>query len=127
MTKVSKDTATQIEVGDGFEGRYIDTDGYTIGFEQYSVDMDPAPLFAGLPDDACQSPHWGYVIVGQVDFRYTDGTSEEVRAGEAYYARPGHTPVLHVGTEVVEFSPSEELAKTMAVVMGNLSSMASSS
>jgi hypothetical protein len=41
-------------------------------------------------------------------------------AGDAYRVGPGHTPVLYAGTEVVEFSPTEELAKTMEVVTKNM-------
>jgi len=39
---------------------------------------------------------------------------------EAYYARPGHTPEIHAGTEIVEFSPAEDLARTIEVVTRNL-------
>ena len=41
-------------------------------------------------------------------------------AGDAYYAPPGHLPLVTAGTSVVEFSLSEELEKTMAVIQGNL-------
>jgi len=40
--------------------------GYAVGFERYPADVDLAPFFAGLPDDRCQCPHWGYVIHGKV-------------------------------------------------------------
>ena len=61
----------------------------------------------------------GYVIKGKVAFRSRD--AEEVfEAGDAYYAGPGHTPVLFAGTEVVEFSPTEDLGRTMAVVTKNM-------
>ena len=41
--------------------------------------------------------------------------------GEAYYVGPGHTGEVGLaGTQVVEFSPSDEYAKTMAVVAKNL-------
>jgi hypothetical protein len=36
---------------------------------------------------------------------------------------PGHTPVLYAGTEVVEFSPSEELGRTLEVVTKNMEEM----
>ncbi len=29
-----------------------------------------APLFQGLPDDRCQCPHWGYVIKGELRYRF---------------------------------------------------------
>jgi hypothetical protein len=120
MGIATRENAPQVESTDGFEGRYTPVDGYVIGFEQYSADQDISPLFAGLPDDACQCPHWGVVLSGKLQFRYTDGSTETIEGGQAYYARPGHTPMLFAGTEVVEFSPASELEKTMQVVLGNL-------
>ena len=61
----------------------------------------------------------GYVINGKLAFR--SGDQEEVfEAGDAYFVGLGHTPVLYAGTEVVESSPTEELAKTMEVVTQNM-------
>jgi len=108
---------------EGFEGRYANSDGWTVGFERYDNDDAPAPPFKGLPDDACQCIHLGYVIEGAVTFNYTDGRSETIAAGQAYYAGPGHLPVFHAGGKVVEFSPTAELEQTVAVVMGNLAAM----
>ena len=45
---------------------------------------------------------------------------EVYEAGDAYYAPPGHIPVVTGGTEVVEFSPTEDYAKTQAVLARNL-------
>lgn len=106
------------------EGRYVDLDGYTVGFETYQLDVDPGEFFRGLPDDRCQCPHWGVVTSGSITFRYADRTETYV-AGDAYYAPPGHTPLITAGTEVVEFSPTEELGRTMAVVEANLAAAAS--
>ena len=61
----------------------------------------------------------GYVVRGKVGFRSGDG-EELFEAGDAYYVGPGHTPVLYAGTEVVEFSPTEELGRTMEVVTKNM-------
>ena len=117
--KVSKETASHVERLPGFEGRYEDLGGYTVGFESYSEDADATPLFKGLPDDRCQCTHWGYVVTGKVTFRTAEG-EETFEAGDAYVMPPGHTPVIFAGTEVVEFSPTEELQRTMEVVMRNL-------
>jgi hypothetical protein len=119
MPKVSKETAPQVEESPVLVGRYGDLDGYTVGFETYLADADGAPFFRGLPDDRCQSPHWGYVIAGAVTFRYSDH-EETFEAGDAYYAPPGHVPAVTRGTELVEFSPAEAFAETMAVVARNL-------
>lgn len=65
----------------------------------------------------------GGVIRGKVGFRH-DGGEEIVSAGDAYFVGPGHTPVLYPDTEVVEFSPSDELAQTIEVVSKNLQAAA---
>jgi hypothetical protein len=119
MPKVSKQTASSIEQAPGYEGRFEDLGGYTVAFETYSEDADLAPLFAGLPDDRCQCPHWGVVLKGKVTYHYGN-RAETIEAGEAYFAPPGHTPELHAGTEVVEFSPTAELERTLEVVMRNV-------
>jgi len=104
------------------EGRYVQLDGYTVGYETHKVDIDPGPLFQGLPGDRCQCPHWGVVTKGKMVFRYEDH-DETFEAGDAYYGSPGHLPLLFAGTEVIEFSPSVELQQTMAVVGQNLEAM----
>jgi hypothetical protein len=120
MPKVSRETASETLTMEGFEGRYERlAGGYTVGFESYAADADAGEFFRGLPDDRCQSPHWGYVVRGKVAFRYPQG-DETYEAGDAYYAPPGHTPVFFAGTEIVEFSPTDALDETMAVVAENL-------
>jgi hypothetical protein len=107
------------------EGRYVDLDGYTVGFETFRVDTDPAELFRGLPDDRCQCPHWGTVISGSISFRFADRTETYV-AGDVYYAPGGHTPLIAAGTEVIEFSPTDELGRTMAVLEANMAAAGAS-
>ena len=120
MPKASKVTATEHETLEGYEGHFEHFEGgWTVGFEAYSQDADLAPLFAGLPGDECQCAHMGYVIKGRLGFR-SGGAEEVFEAGDAYYVGPGHTPILYAGTEVVEFSPTEELARTMEVVGANM-------
>ena len=51
---------------------------------------------------------------------------EAFEEGDAYYVGPGHTGEVGLpGTEVVEFSPSDEYTQTMAVVAKNLQAMGS--
>lgn len=114
--------STQVAIDiDEIEGRYAQLDGYTVGFETFKQDADPAPLFAGLPDDRCQCPHWGVVTAGRITFRWAD-REETYRAGDAYYAPPGHLPLMTAGTTLVEFSPTAELEATMAAIQRNLQS-----
>jgi hypothetical protein len=122
MPKVSKDSAT----GGGEFGPVTDrsaqVDGYTVNFTSFTADVDATPLMKGLPDDRCQCPHWGYVLSGKMTFRYAD--AEEVfEAGDAFYTPPGHVPSVEAGTEIVQFSPSEELQKTEEAMAKNMQAM----
>jgi len=120
MAKVSKETASGRISLDGLDVWQEHFDGgYSVCFESHTADADLAPLFRGLPDDRCQVPRFGYVVAGSMTFRFADH-EETYDAGDAYYVPPGHTPVHHAGAEVVEFSPTEGLMKTLAVVMDNL-------
>jgi hypothetical protein len=101
------------------EGRYAVVGDYTVSFETFRQDVDPAPFFVGLPDDRCQCPHWGYVLEGQVTFRWPDHMETYV-TGDAYVAPPGHLPLVTTGTRVVEFSPTADLAATTAVLEQNM-------
>jgi hypothetical protein len=92
-----------------------------VAFELFKRDVDPAALFVGLPDDRCQCEHWGVVMEGQITFRWADRVETYV-AGDAYYAPSGHVPLVAAGTSIVEFSPTEDLDKTMSVVQANLAS-----
>jgi hypothetical protein len=120
MPKVSRETASQEVSLEGLEVRTEDLEGgYSVCFETHTADADLAELYRGLPDDRCQVPRWGYVLEGAITFRFAD-REETYAAGDAYYVPPGHTPIHHAGAEVVEFSPSEELRETIAVVMRNV-------
>ena len=125
MPKTSKQTAPNVEDMGVMVGHYDELDGYTVGFETFREDADATPFMKGLPDDRCQSPHWGYVVSGSVTFKYAD-RDETYETGDAYYAPPGHIPVVRAGTEVIEFSPSEQYAQTMEVLARNLAAATAS-
>jgi quercetin dioxygenase-like cupin family protein len=57
---------------------------------------------------------------GRLKFTFADGTEELYERGDAYYAPPGHVPTLYAGTDVVEFSPTADLQKTIEVVSRNM-------
>jgi mannose-6-phosphate isomerase-like protein (cupin superfamily) len=123
MSKASMQSASQSTSQPGYEGHFEELDGYTVAFEHFSDGGDFSPLFRGLPDDRCQSHHWGVVLEGQITFTYADRV-EVVEAGEAYYAGPGHTPSSTPGTRTVEFTPTPELRQTMEIVMANAAALA---
>ena len=123
MAKISKESATQGADHGPVVDRSDQLDGYTVNFVSFREDIDATPLLKGLPDDRCQCPHWGYVISGRLTFRFAD--HEEVfEAGDAFYTPPGHAPVQHEpGTEIVIFSPADELRETEAVMERNMQAM----
>jgi hypothetical protein len=122
MSKVSRESA-QVDDHGPVEDRHQDIDGYTVSFVTFREDIDATPLLKGAPDDSCQCPHWGYVVKGQMTFRYPDG-EEVVEAGDAFYAPPGHVPIRHEpGTETVMFSPAEQLKATEALITKNMQQM----
>jgi hypothetical protein len=104
--------------------RAIEHGGMTIAFERLSAGVETAPLFKGLPDDACQSPHWGYVISGRLRVTHTDGNEDTLVAGQAYYLPAGHNVVVEEDALVLEFSPTEERARTMAQAAENMQAAA---
>lgn len=113
----------RVEAMPGFEGHYLDIDGYTLGFETIEEAMDATPMYEGLPDDLCQSHHWGYVISGRMIMHRPEGDLV-IEEGEAYYVAPGHTGESGLpGTKVIEFSPTAEYQETMKVVAKNMEAM----
>lgn len=71
---------------------------------------DIAPLLEGLEDDACQSPHWGYVISGCAVATFTDGSTETCSTGDMFHWPPGHSVRVVDDAELVLFSPEAEHA-----------------
>jgi hypothetical protein len=122
MPKTSKATASRVQDMGVLESHSDELDGYTVEFTSFRENADATPFFRGLPDDRCQSPHWGYVIAGRLTFRFAD-REEVFKAGDAYYAPPGHIPTVTAGTEIVEFSPTEEHDRTQEVLARNFAAL----
>jgi len=122
MPKVSKESASQVDDHGPVEDRHEEVDGYTVNFVSFRKDADATPLLKGLPDGRCQCPHWGYVFKGKLTYRFAD--HEEVfEAGDAFYLPPGHVPLAEAGSELVQFSPSEEFRVVVAAMMKNMQEM----
>ncbi len=122
MAKVSRESAEHIELHGPVEDRHQDVDGYTVTFVTFNEEIDGAPLLKGLPGDACDCAHWGYVFKGKVTFRTAAG-DEIFGAGDAFYVGPGHTPFSEAGSEMLMFSPSDQLHAVEAVMMKNMGAM----
>ena len=97
------------------EDRSCELDGFTVSFVTIRQEHDLAPMLASLPGGQCHCPHWGVITKGQMTVRYTDRV-EVFEAGDAFYMPPGHTPAALAGTEIIQFSPTEELATTEAAI-----------
>ena len=122
MPKVSKSTAANVANVGPMENHSDRLGDFVVAFSTFHEAGDATPLFKGLPDDRCQAAHWGYIFKGKVTFKYAD--HEEVyEAGDAYYAPPGHIPVVEAGTEGVEFSTAAEYEQTLEVLERNLAAL----
>ena len=93
-----------------------DATGYgKIAGEYFSLaaGTDITPLLRGLEDDLCQSPHWGYLIEGEVTVTYKDGQQETICGEELFYWPPGHTVKVGKDAEIILFSPQAEHCKVV--------------
>jgi len=99
----------------GAKARATEAFGDATGFgtmqgEYFSLKegTDIAPLLAGLEGDACQAPHWGYMISGEVVVSFTDGTEESCKDEDLFYWKPGHSVRVVRDAEIILFSPRNE-------------------
>jgi hypothetical protein len=114
MISLSRDdTPVEVSMPPMAETRTIEAGDMTIAFESLAAGVATAPLYEGLPGDACQSHHWGYVLRGRARVIGTDGTEQVIAAGQAYHLSPGHNVVVEEDLQVVEFSPTASRAATM--------------
>jgi hypothetical protein len=88
-----------------------DATGYgMISGEYFSLGAgtDISPLLQGLEGNLCQSPHWGYLLQGEITLTYADGTHETTHSGDLFYWPPGHTVKVGEDAELILFSPQHE-------------------
>lgn len=70
--------------------------------------VDTTPLFEGLDGNACQCPHWGFVLSGRITTTDAKGGRETVVANDLFYWPPGHNVLVEADAELVMFSPQVE-------------------
>jgi hypothetical protein len=78
-----------------------------------SAGVDTKPLFQGLTGNLCQSPHWGFVLRGQLTTTDADGTEETVSADDLFYWPPGHNVRVDSDAEIIMFSPQHEHSRVI--------------
>jgi mannose-6-phosphate isomerase-like protein (cupin superfamily) len=93
-----------------------------VEYDVFKKPFDVTPFLKGLPNNRDPCPHWGIVVKGQATIKY-NGKEEIVKAGEAYYAPPGHTGTFEEGTELWEFSPMDKIQKTMEIITQNFEAL----
>lgn len=77
-------------------------------FFTLSAGVDTTPLFQGLEGNLCQSPHWGFVLKGQLTTTDAEGIKETVNAEDLFYWPPGHNVKVDEDAEIIMFSPQDE-------------------
>lgn len=88
-----------------------DVSGYSkISCEYFTLEagVDTTPLFQGLEGNLCQSPHWGFVMHGQITTTNASGQKETVKANDLFYWPPGHNVRVDSDAEIIMFSPQHE-------------------
>ena len=108
MKAITRTEAPVAIEGDGVELRVQELGGgMSAGFVTVPAGADLRPALAGLVDDLCQCPHWGYLLKGRVRMHTRNG-GEVYEAGQAFYWAPGHAPEALEDSEYVDFSPTDE-------------------
>jgi hypothetical protein len=73
-----------------------------------SAGVDTTTLFQGLEGNACQCPHWGFVLRGQLTTTDAKGARETVNTNDLFYWPPGHNVKVDADADIVMFSPQRE-------------------
>jgi hypothetical protein len=97
-----------INFGDASEYGSLAAEYFSLG-----AGTDIAPLLKGLDDDACQAPHWGFMISGELVITYTGGREEAISGDDLFYWPPHHSVRVLADAEVILFSPQREHAHAM--------------
>ena len=97
-----------------FEGGGVEIRGAEWGdmhVAQYTLapGTDLTPFFTVLRDGLCSGNHWGTVLAGELQVRYSDGTLETTRAGEHFFWPAGHTAWTDGGVAFLAVTPMHEV------------------
>ena len=111
--KLSVDPRTSFKNDKGLGGMYV-------GYMEVPAGADFTPMFKGLPQDMCVSPHWGYMLEGVLHIKYGDGKEDVVKAGEVFYWPAPHTGYAEKNAKFIDFSPEAEFETVMDRVAMNM-------
>ncbi len=95
----------------------------SLGAEWFSLGAgaDIAPLLVGLDGNLCHSPHWGFMMSGELVVTYADGSEEICASNDVFYWPPAHTVRVTADTELIMFSPEVEHTAVMDHMLAKLS------
>jgi len=82
-------------------------------FFSLSAGVDTTQLFIGLEGNLCQSPHWGYVLSGQITTTDAEGNQETVTTNDLFFWPAGHNVKVNEDAEIIMFSPQHEHTKVI--------------
>jgi hypothetical protein len=83
-----------------------------------SAGVDTTPLFIGLEGNLCQSPHWGYVLSGQITTTDSEGIQETVNTNDLFFWPAGHNVKVNEDAEIIMFSPQHEHSTVINHMIG---------
>ena len=117
MGVINRDDVPVAIKDDNVELRMSEVGEMTVSFIRLKEGTDMTPAFAGLPDDQCQCPHWGYMLEGTLKMKTSNG-DEIYEAGQPFYWSPGHVPVAVTDCAYVDFSPTREYNEVIQHISG---------
>ena len=106
-------TARQLPYGGDMAAEY-----FSLG-----AGTDIAPLLQGLDGDLCDTPHWGYVITGDLIVSYGDGSTDRCTTGDCFHWPAGHSVRVEEDAEVILFSPHAAHAAVIDHMKAKLATM----
>ena len=117
MGVITRDNIPVAIKDDNVEVRLSEVGDMTVSFIRLRKGTDLGPALAGLPDDLCPCPHWGYLFKGRLTMKTHDG-DEVYEAGQGFYWPPGHAPAALEDCEYMDFSPTQEFAAVIRHLTG---------
>jgi len=70
--------------------------------------FDSAPPYRGLPDEMCPCEHWCFLVRRRLRYRFIDGETNEVEAGDAFHLRAGDLADVLEDAELIEFTAADD-------------------
>lgn len=120
-------TPLQISAEDFPKGEVINMAGQWGGLiatiNEAPAGTDFTPFLAGLKDDLCQVPHWGYLEKGKIRIIDKDNEVVTVNAGGVFYMPPGHTLIVDEDMRFIDFSPEHEMVDLKKHVLKKVEDM----